>query len=146
MRRTDYFIQVEQWWLASGMGWHLPGTSERAHILLARVDEGRWVVDCPVPTCGDAKVIAQTNPIYICHVCGSEANNRKWYDVRIPRNWQGIQVELLRNPAPRAFYAVNRNWTPGQTIADLTAERRTQGRTANRGAIKAGDSRLEGLI
>jgi hypothetical protein len=80
----------------------------------AYVNHGRWVVECPVCGGGERVPTAEGSPTTIlCQVpaCGTELG------VIFPEKRAQIEsVLLLRENL------VNRNWSPGETVADLEAE------------------------
>lgn len=75
----------------------------------ARVNWGRWVVDCPV--CPDALMMGPGTRLFQCWECGAEA------DVVWPVNTAGIDRMLALRPMPNT-----RNWQPGETLHDLAVE------------------------
>lgn len=113
--------------------------------LKARVDDGRWIADCP--NCSSALLISETTPKFVCAECGSPETDGQWREVVYPQDRVEIEHLLLLRPAgmgrgfvegtdipiggPR-FYSdgdVNHqagNTTyrlmPGQTIEELRAE------------------------
>ena len=112
--------------------WHkyqdgpLPAFSEVANTIAAYVNHGRWIAECP-NRCGNAIVVSQAEPHFICFGCGSPENDGKWYNVMLPSEWRAIEQELLKRPARVAFEASHRNWIPGETVADLRAENAEHG-------------------
>lgn len=73
-------------------------------------NHGRWVVNCPSGD-NNAFMIVGKNRNFICEVCGSE------FSVRLPHNHMIIEKVLAQRPLPE-----NRNWYPGETLADLIRE------------------------
>ena len=113
--------------------------------LKARVDDGRWLVDCP--NCNSALVISGQFDIFICAECGSPENNGLWYFTEYPKDREEIERLLLLRPAgmgrgfvegsnvpvggPRFFSEDDVNHQagdtthrimPGQTVKDIRAE------------------------
>ena len=92
----------------------------------ARVNHGRWLVDCP--GCNSALVIDLDEPVYMCVECGNSANGGAWLQVTLPRNRRAIEAELLKRPFGRnPADAPTRNWEPGETVADLRHENAEHG-------------------
>lgn len=80
------------------------------NMAYARVNWGRWVVDCQNPFCGSALMLRPGVPAFECWDCGTEQG------VSWPSNWNDIQ-RLLLPRAPKF-----RNWHPGETLHDLFME------------------------
>lgn len=75
----------------------------------AYINHNRWVADCPI--CNGAELASPESPFFRCANCGFEAG------VQFPANRQGIEAVLAHRP-----HLLNRNWRPGESIADLRAE------------------------
>lgn len=88
-----------------------PGVADMAP-LKARVNHGRWVVDCE---CAGAE-LAFEEGLFMCLKCFNLKHNHRFLPVVFPRNRQTIETELMR----RAI--ANRNWGVGETVADLQAD------------------------
>lgn len=101
----------------------LPGIESKSGKILARVNQGRWIAECPNVWCGNAIVASVKTPLYICTSCGSRENDQRWYLVEFPARKREIEAELLKRPAARSVEARNRNWSPGETEATLRRER-----------------------
>lgn len=88
----------------------------------ARVDAGRWIAECP--DCHDAQYVwtAEAHPLFLCVTCFNATVGRRWRPVLIPSERAAIEAALEPRPMPH-----NRNWTPGETVADLRAENRQHG-------------------
>ena len=105
----------------------LPPLSEASGEIKATVNHGRWIVDCPNEGCGNAIVVSQVEPYYICTDCGSEENGGRWYVVIFPGAKATIEALLLKRPARRSFEAGTRNWSPAESVAGLRRENREHG-------------------
>ena len=105
----------------------------------ARVDDGRWVVDCP--NCNSAMLTSSKVDMFICAECGSPDVGGRWRRVEYPEQREEIERLLLLRPANKGrspglggprFYAeddVNREVGDtihriivGQTFDELKAE------------------------
>lgn len=90
-----------------------PRASERP--LMARVNHGRWLGDCQ---CGDAPLIDPEWRLAACLHCGAVYSA----SIELPDDWQAIDAALMKRPD-----AINRNWTPGETLEDLERENDSHG-------------------
>lgn len=101
----------------------------KGHVV-AVVDHSRWVVICPnAPVCRGADIVSVDTPVYVCASCGSPENGGSWYSVDFPADKDAIETELLERPYIMRVGdqgAVGRGWIPGQSIAELKAEREEQ--------------------
>ena len=77
--------------------------------VLARVNYGRWIADCP--DCAGAELV-EPGKLFSCRSCGAEPRR-----VVFPDERGEIEELLLARPM-----AENRNWEPGETLADLRRE------------------------
>lgn len=78
-------------------------------ILIAYINHGRWVVDCPACTMG-----VLTHPewsLACCAECGAV-----YQSVAFPQNWREIEGLLLNRPRPY------QNWMPKESAFDLRLE------------------------
>jgi hypothetical protein len=99
----------------------LPDTALVAGVVVAYVNHGRWVVECPTGD-GGALCVSRNYLLFLCPFCLNEVNGGQWYEVRLPANKPNLEVRLLKRPATDGFNATTRNWRPGETEADLRAE------------------------
>ena len=115
--------------------------------VLARVDFGRWIADCP--DCGGAEYVDPREAIFYCFQCGNRANGGHARPVAFPPERERLEIEALllerdvddrrgRNRIERALMArpapLPRNWTPGERPEDL----RWQNEAARAGAFEEG--------
>lgn len=77
----------------------------------ARVNWGRWIVDCPDPACPNAEDVIPGAPRAHCSFC-DRAMLVEWPDDRAD-----IERVLWLRPVPST-----RNWWPGETVDMLIAE------------------------
>lgn len=82
----------------------------------AYVNHGRWVVDCPF--CPGALVASFLDQRFLCATCFNGSVGGAMVAVTFPDDYGAIEAELLKRPNE-----INRNWRPGETVADLVAER-----------------------
>jgi hypothetical protein len=87
-----------------------PGTEN----VPARVDHGRWIVDCP--NCNGAQFASVTDRRFLCCECENIAIGGLWRRVVWPDNWPEIESVLRVRPIE------NRNWHPEESTDDLRAE------------------------
>ncbi len=119
------------WYKYQG-GRELPSLAEHAGELDARIEQGRWVVGCPNlneagDPCNTSILASMATPFFICVECGSPENRHRWYAVAFPREKAAIEANLLVRPALKSFDAINRNWKPGETLADIQLENAEHG-------------------
>jgi hypothetical protein len=84
--------------------------------VLARVNWGRWIVDCPHPYCRDALTFDPLNSppqLFECRNCGTQA------EIGWPPEQMVIGVErlLMMRPDP-----ADRCWDPSETLIDLMTQ------------------------
>lgn len=97
---------------------HLPSIKDwqpKGLSVSASVNHGRWIGDCPVAGCNNAEFAGAGFP-FVCTECGYGPAT-----VVFPANRQAIEALLLERPLS------TRNWTPGETLADLALENRERG-------------------
>jgi hypothetical protein len=109
-------------------GGALPSFADAKGSVHARVNQGRWIAECPAG-CGGAIVVSEREPYFVCYECGSAENDGQWYNVVFPSYKTAIEEQLLKRPSPfnRHFVSSNRNWLPGESWQRLQEENRTQG-------------------
>lgn len=90
-------------------------TPKRGAFVLAVVNHGRWIVECPTPQCGGAEQVDPDWPVYVC--AGGDGCGVGPLTVAFPEGWQEVETELLARPA-----AATRNFLPHETVADLRRE------------------------
>lgn len=87
----------------------------------ARVDLGRWIVDCP--WCKSAQHASKEDHRFFCVECGNAEVKGAWVPVHWPEEWRDIEKVLERRPDKG-----NQWWTPvKETLADLRAENKEHG-------------------
>jgi len=88
------------------------GGLDNSAPLQARVDWGRWVVDCE---CKGAEFAFEEGE-FMCQSCFNGGHQHKFRRVIFPKERKAIEMLLLQRPEG------NRNWSPGESIAKLKAE------------------------
>lgn len=90
-----------------------------AEAVVAYVNHGRWVADCPDPACAGAELVDPAEPLFYCLSCYNAAVGGAWRPVRFPPRSarQAIEQALLERARPE-----RRNWYPGETVEDLRRE------------------------
>lgn len=78
----------------------------------ARVNHGRWIVDCPDPDCTCAVMVASDDLRFVCPVCAYGI-----FTVALPPEAEDIEKTLVERPVP-----ATRNWSPGESVGDLRRE------------------------
>ena len=82
--------------------------------ILARIEHGRWIADCE---CRGAEFVDPEWPVFVCCSCGAGPR-----PVAFPGDRHQIESELMKRPV-----RPNRNWNPGETVADLRRENKERG-------------------
>jgi hypothetical protein len=82
--------------------------------VLPRIEHGRWCALCPA--CAQTMAVSPEWRLALCFACGAE-----YASLELPSDWRGIESALL------AREVVNRNWLPGESVADLATENETYG-------------------
>lgn len=102
---------------------HLADYREPAGIAVgitakARIEHGRWIVDCPFG-CNGAQFASKQTRLFFCVDClhSGKAEGR-WIAVKFPDDIDAIEAELMLRPQP-----LTRNWFPHETLDDLRVER-----------------------
>lgn len=75
----------------------------------AFINWGRWVAGCT--QCANAEELTEAQETLLCGRCGTESV------IRWPDSVDAIHAVLAHRVAPE-----NRNWIPGETVADLADE------------------------
>lgn len=125
---TDFDTHVREFVgkYARRMGVTLPPRAvvATASPVAARIDAGRWIVECP--DCHDAQYVwpDEAAPVFMCVACFNVTVGGSWRPVTMPsrRDRNAIEAALLARPLPG-----NRHWQLGETAAALRAENRQHG-------------------
>jgi ribosomal protein L37AE/L43A len=123
-----YLTMVQRMYMGMGFGpLPAPIADNISGTIAAFISHGQWFANCP--GCNDALVINLDELVYMCSVCGNVGNAGQWLRITVPANWQAIEAELLRRPwnGRNPAHAVNRNWTPGESVATLKQENADHG-------------------
>lgn len=91
--------------------------------VLARVNDGRWIADCPDEFCGGAEYVSFDSPFFFCCECRNAAVGHLPLPVTVPGVKLRGEIEAALLPRP----VRNRQWLPGETVAKLRAENKAAG-------------------
>lgn len=98
-----------------------PKTTARITVPV-EVNHGRWIVKCPY--CAGAQLASREDPRFFCVDCLHEPEPRaqgKWLGLEWPADVEQIEAALDGRPE------ANRNWIPGEAVADLLRENALHG-------------------
>ena len=100
----------------------VPETTAAQPVLHAFVNDGRWLVQCPV--CNGAQLASRGDPRFFCIDCLNEHAQRQWLSVAWPSTDQQAEIEglLLKRPLTHT-----RSWKPDETTEKLRAENLAHG-------------------
>lgn len=99
----------------------IPGGTAPGKRVEARVNHGRWLVECP--TCAAAQVASHGDRRFLCHGCLNAASGGKWIRVDWPPPPVIARVEELLDVRD----VEHQNWTPDEPIEWLEAENERHG-------------------
>ena len=88
------------------------GYDEESQPFKAYVNHGRWLVKCE---CGGCEKVWEEGWV-MCQSCLNAAQGHKYRRTVFPTTRKKIEEILIVRPLP------NRNWSPGETLADLRRE------------------------
>lgn len=105
-------------------------------MVIARINHGRWLADCVRTGCRGAELVRPGVP-FICGSCypqafsGDPDERARWLRIAAARG-EAHEVEFPAEAAQiESVLGVrepdHRNWTPGETLADLEAENAAHG-------------------
>ena len=80
--------------------------------VLARVNHGRWVIDCE---CNGA-VLAFDEGIFMCGSCFNAGHKHQYRRHVFPRSRKTIELALLQRPE------INRNWYHNESVSKLKVD------------------------
>ena len=98
-----------------------PPIAVPVNSIMAYVNEGRWIAECPSGD-GMAFCVSSQQPIFWCPLCGNIANGGQWLTITFPPQKTAIERLLLFRPE-----GVNRNWVWPETVAGLRQENQIHG-------------------
>lgn len=99
----------------------LDDVNESAAPVIARVERGRWIADCP--DCGATMFLLPAPEPFICGDCFNSAIGRRYRRVTWPRDIEQVETLLLRRAEPRT-----RGFDPRrEQVKDLRRENREHG-------------------
>jgi ribosomal protein L37AE/L43A len=123
LQPEPFLVMVQRMYMGMGFGTlPEPTAGNTSGEVAARINHGRWLVDCS--GCNSALVIDLAQLVFMCVECGNNHNGGKWLAVTVPANREAIEAELLKRPwsGRNPASAINRNWEPGETVAMLRQE------------------------
>ena len=121
---------------AKGRGHTVTGKLRKAkkYQVLAKVNHGRWLADCPFThegqPCIGAECVTEDDPGFLCLSCGNVDVGGDFVLVKFPPADQRHKFERSLALRPEAL----RNWLPGETPAKIAAENRKHGIPVPKGA------------
>lgn len=86
----------------------------------ASVNQGRWIIECPF--CTGAEFLDPADPRFYCLSCYNKAVGHLWLLVVLPEDRVAVERALIVRPMLE-----NRNWSPGETVAQLHQENHKEG-------------------
>lgn len=115
---------------------HILSDKISKHVAIeARVDHGRWIVDCPLKVekqpCMGAENATEDEKFFLCLSCGNAQIDGEWIKVKFPPKKQREKFEKSLAVRPEAF----RNWFPGETAKKIAKENKQHGIEIPEGAI-----------
>jgi len=99
------------------------GNTRKSPAVVAYVNQGRWVTDCPAEGCTGAELVNLDAPLFFCCECRNETWGHDLLPIALPPAGKRGEIEayLLARP-----HDVNRNWLAHETVADLRDENRAR--------------------
>lgn len=95
--------------------------------LVARVNHGVWIAPCPCGARGTPSpggVVFFDTPLVCCARCGNQGVGGGWRRVEIPPENERALIEMVLLCRPNVE---DRNWEPGESVADLIAQNAAHG-------------------
>lgn len=92
--------------------------------VMAYINHGRWVADCPgCPSGSGAENVTLDDPVFMCLSCGNSLVGGKLRPVIFPDEEARVKIEqaLAQRPLP------NRNWFPDESREKLLLENHSIG-------------------
>jgi len=117
---TVYHLHPTHQLLATRAGVTVPPLDQVATAppVAARINHNRLLVDCP--DCNGAEFVWREQPLLMCCNCWNARVGGLWRAVTLPPDLAHIEAALVERLDPQS-----RNWTPGETVADLLRENET---------------------
>lgn len=103
------------------LGPHAGKTATDVPPIVAFVNEGRWIVECPF--CHSAQVGSPDDPRFLC-VCANDPVLGAYLQVEYPAPADRARIE---DALSARTWVGNVNWLPEETANDLVAENIEQG-------------------
>jgi hypothetical protein len=102
-----------------------PGLVLGGPVAVARVNQGRWIADCPTAACGGAEFVSLSEQHgFFCCECRNAATDNVCIPVVLPdeKTIGQVAAYLCARPAP-----ATRNWHPDEPVKQLQQENREHG-------------------
>lgn len=115
-----------QWWAYLCEKFRIPAPPVNIKVngrVRAYVNRSRWVANCPY--CNTALPVSKVDTRFWCIGCRMIANLGCALQVIYPQDHREIELVLSMRPL-----AINRNWSPGETVSNLAQENINNGCTA----------------
>lgn len=113
---------------AEKRGYPRPEGTEPDAVLIARVDAGRWVAQCPL--CLSAQVVSPTDPRFWCVDCQPAA----WTRLRFPDDVAAVEQLAVAEPVKaRRFWWADDDTAYNRPRAGRQLTPKEQARRTNRG-------------
>lgn len=86
-------------------------------VLEARIEYGRWIVDCPGSSCQGAEALWKVERLFFCWSCGNKEMAGRWLRVVLPENYEEIEAAVLERQE-----IAHQHWFPYETAEDVRSE------------------------
>ena len=111
------YVEMRRWyWREAGNLTVLPNPTDAGATqgsINAYINHGRWVTECSLGH-GDAVIVSQGFPYYVCAKGGAAENGGKWYAVVFPVDRGDIEAELLKRTSSKYL-----SWNTNESLSDI---------------------------
>lgn len=97
-------------------------TGKKAPKAYVRLYRGQWIIDCPF--CTSAQHASAEDHRWFCAYCRNETVDFQYVDAVWPDQKLLDKIEAVVEARPKME---NRNWYPGETVAELKKENKAAG-------------------